>query len=74
MGLYLLSILPCALPSLQLELLSAEERGTSKTAKTSDFFFLSYVYNQFLCSLACTNTRFFSRRLEELAVFIFHIT
>jgi hypothetical protein len=27
------------------------------------FFFLSYVHNQFLCSLTCTNNQFFSRTL-----------
>jgi hypothetical protein len=59
---------------LQLYLLSAEGRAPSNTAKTSDFFFLSYVYNQFLCSLTCTNTPFFSRTLEYLAVFIIYFT
>jgi hypothetical protein len=46
----------------------------SRQPKTADFFFLSYVYNQFLCSLTCTNTQFFSRTLEYLAVFNIHIT
>jgi hypothetical protein len=55
---------------LQLKLLSAEGRALSNTAKTADFFILSYVYNQFLCSLTCTNNQFFSRTLEYFAVFI----
>jgi hypothetical protein len=54
--------------------LSAEECTPSNTAKTADFFFLSYVYNQFLCSLTCTNTQFFSRTIEYLVVFYIHIT
>jgi hypothetical protein len=53
---------------LQLELLSAKARAPSNTAKTAEFFFLFYVYNQFLCSLTCTNTQFFSRTLDYLIV------
>jgi hypothetical protein len=35
---------------------------------------LSNVYNQFLCSLTCTNNQYFSRTLEYLAVFNIPIT
>jgi hypothetical protein len=54
--------------------LSAKGRAPSNTAKTADFFFLSNVYNQFLCSLTCTNKQFFSRTIEYLAVFNIPIT
>mgnify|MGYP002809591038 CR=1 FL=1 len=59
---------------VQLQRLSAKGRAPSYTAKTADFFFLSHVYNQFLCSLTCTNTQYFARTLEYLAVFNIHIT
>jgi hypothetical protein len=58
---------------VQLQRLSAKGRAPTNTAKTADFFFLSNVYNQFLCSLTCTNNQFFSvlcrRSLLTLCIF-----
>jgi hypothetical protein len=54
--------------------LSAKGRAPGDTAKTADFFFLSNVYNQFLCSLTFTKKQFFSRKLEYLVVFNIPIT
>jgi hypothetical protein len=47
MGLDLLPILPCALPSGSAVAIVSQRARTQQHCLTANFFFLSYVYNQF---------------------------
>jgi hypothetical protein len=49
-------------------------RSPHNTDKTAKCILLSWVYNQFPCSLACATSQVYNRTVEYLAVFNISIT